>query len=374
VSTAFFLGVLFTATFVQLALWLRVYARLALYHPNSSHLKEPLPALSVIICARNEAENLQRRLPAVLAQDYPDYEVIVVDDDSADDTPALLRRLAAEYSRLRALRLSPKTSPGKKAALAYGITAAQNEWLVFTDADCTPASSYWLREMALRMEMPSESPVEIVLGYGPYIATAGALNGWVRFETVFTAMQYGAFALCGLPYMGVGRNLAWKKSLFARTSGFASHAGLASGDDDLFVNAVATAHNTVLCFSPQAFTYSSAPNSWAGWFRQKRRHLSTGHRYRRRHRVALAAVAGSQVAHYGLLAWALLCGFTWPALACWSVRLAAAYWVFSRVAQRLDAEDLSRCFPLFDALLALYWGGFVPLAWCLSVWRKTPWK
>jgi cellulose synthase/poly-beta-1,6-N-acetylglucosamine synthase-like glycosyltransferase len=374
VGTAFLLGVLFIATFVQLALWLRVYARLALYHPNSSHLKEPLPALSVIICARNEAENLQRRLPAVLAQDYPDYEVIVVDDDSADDTPALLRRLAAEYSRLRALRLSPKTSPGKKAALAYGITAAQNEWLVFTDADCTPASSYWLREMALRMEMPSESPVEIVLGYGPYIATAGALNGWVRFETVFTAMQYGAFALCGLPYMGVGRNLAWKKSLFARTSGFASHAGLASGDDDLFVNAVATAHNTVLCFSPQAFTYSSAPNSWAGWFRQKRRHLSTGHRYRRRHRVALAAVAGSQVAHYGLLAWALLCGFTWPALACWSVRLAAAYWVFSRVAQRLDAEDLSRCFPLFDALLALYWGGFVPLAWCLSVWRKTPWK
>ena len=373
-STAFLLGVLFTATFVQLALWLRVYARLALYHPNSSHLKEPLPALSVIICARNEAENLQRRLPAVLAQDYPDYEVIVVDDDSADDTPALLRRLAAEYPRLRALRLSPKTSPGKKAALAYGITAAQNEWLVFTDADCTPASSYWLREMALRMEMPSESPVEIVLGYGSYIATAGALNGWVRFETVFTAMQYGAFALCGLPYMGVGRNLAWKKSLFARTSGFASHAGLASGDDDLFVNAVATAHNTVLCFSPQAFTYSSAPNSWAGWFRQKRRHLSTGHRYRRRHRVALAAVAGSQVAHYGLLAWALLCGFTWPALACWSVRLAAAYWVFSRVAQRLDAEDLSRCFPLFDALLALYWGGFVPLAWCLSVWRKTPWK
>ncbi len=371
---AFLLGVLFTATFVQLALWLRVYARLALYHPNSPRSKEPLPALSVIICARNEAENLQRHLPAVLAQDYPDYEVIVVDDDSADDTPALLRRLAAEYPRLRALRLSPKTSPGKKAALAYGITAAQNEWLVFTDADCTPASSYWLREMALRMEMPSESPVEIVLGYGPYIATAGALNGWVRFETVFTAMQYGAFALCGLPYMGVGRNLAWKKSLFARTSGFASHAGLASGDDDLFVNAVATAHNTVLCFSPRAFTYSSAPNSWAGWFRQKRRHLSTGHRYRRRHRVALAAVAGSQVAHYGLLAWALLCGFTWPALACWSVRLAAAYWVFSRVAQRLDAEDLSRCFPLFDALLALYWGGFVPLAWCLSVWRKTPWK
>ncbi len=373
-SKAFFLGVLFAATFVQLALWVRVYARLAFYRPNSPRSKEPLPALSVIICARNEAENLQRRLPAVLAQDYPDYEVIVVDDDSADDTPALLRRLAAEYPRLRALRLSPKTSPGKKAALAYGIAAAQNEWLVFTDADCTPASSYWLREMALRMEMPSESPVEIVLGYGPYTATAGALNRWVRFETVFTAMQYGAFARCGLPYMGVGRNLAWKKSLFVRAGGFASHAELASGDDDLFVNAVATAHNTALCFSPQAFMYSPAPHSWAGWFRQKRRHLSTGHRYRRRHRAALAMVAGTQVGHYGLLIWALLSGFLWTALLCWSIRLAAAYGVFARVARRLNAEDLPRYFLLFDALLALYWGGFVPLAWCLSVWRKTPWK
>lgn len=357
-------ALLLLATAVQLALWVGVYARLASHRPApvASLDDGAWPALSVLVCARNEAENLQRHLPAVLAQDYPLFEVVVADDDSSDATPQVLKALQARYPHLRTIRLGPKTSPGKKAALSAAIAEARHGWLVFTDADCRPASPQWLRCMARCMLPGHGHAPEIVLGYGPLTPAPGMLNRWARFETVYTALQYGGFALAGLPYMGVGRNLAWQKPLFARAGGFSAHADLASGDDDLLVNAVATRHNTVLCFAPEAFAYSPAPLDWAGWMRQKRRHLSAGVRYRTLHRVLLFTAAGSHVLHYAMLGVAALQGTFLLALTCWAVRMALAATVFARIARHLKAGDLRFWFPLLDAGMALYWGVFTPFA------------
>ena len=77
---------------------------------------------------------------------------------------------------------------------------------------------------------------QIILGYGKYISEPGLLNKWIRTDTTYIAMQYLAMAIKGRPYMGVGRNMAYRKSLFFERKGFASHLNLASGDDDLFVN------------------------------------------------------------------------------------------------------------------------------------------
>lgn len=368
-------ALLLLATAVQLLLWGGVYARLAFHRPPPAASLDDgaLPALSVLICARNEAENLQRHLPTVLKQDYPHFEVVVADDDSSDATPQVLKALQARYSHLRTIRLGPKTSPGKKAALSAAIAETQYEWLVFTDADCRPASLQWLRHMA-RCMLPGHGPApEIVLGYGPLTPAPGLLNRWARFETVYTALQYGGFALAGLPYMGVGRNLAWQKPLFAQAGGFSAHADLASGDDDLLVNAVATRRNTVLCFASEAFAYSPAPPDWAAWMRQKRRHLSTGVRYRTLHQMLLSAAAGSHVLHYALLGVAALQGAFLLALTCWAVRMAVAAAVFARMARHLKAGDLRFWFPLLDAGMALYWGVFTPFALLLGH-RHKRWR
>ena len=157
-----------------------------------------------------------------------------------------------------------------------GIKASANEWLLLTDADCIPASKDWLSLMQRNFGQKTE----IVLGYGGYKKEPGLLNLIIRFETAFTALFYLGLAKAGKPYMGVGRNLAYRKSLFYKNNGFASHTGLASGDDDLFINETATSENTVIEMHPDSFTWSSAEKRFVDWYRQKKRHLTTGSRYK----------------------------------------------------------------------------------------------
>ncbi len=363
------LAVFIAATLVQMVAWLGIFARLALYRPaiQNSKLKTQNPKLSVVICARNEADNLRQNLPAVLEQQYPEFEVLVVDDDSDDDTPAVLRFFQEKYPHLRVLRVSPKTSPGKKHALAQGIAAARYEHLVFTDADCQPAGPEWLAVLSIEFRVLSHSKLktqyskpEILLGYAPYLPGPGLLNRWVRFETVQTAMQYFSFALIGQPYMGVGRNLAWNKALFERVGGFAAHADLLSGDDDLLVNAAACADNTAICLDSKGFVFSEAEKTWRAWWRQKQRHLTAGTRYRPLHRALLGALAMSHVLHYFLLTPLCFSGFGTICVSLWIIRMAPAFLIYWKILRQFREEQLLIWFPLFDALLALYYAVFVP--------------
>ncbi len=375
-SKAFGEALLIATTTAQLALWIGLFGRLAFPRTSRRHCiaKAVLPPASVLICARNEAENIARHLPKVLEQEYPDFEVIVVDDDSSDGTLDVLHRLQEQYPHLRALHLSPKATPGKKAAQEMAIRAARHEVLVFTDADCCPASCQWLQQMVATLEstVPGRR-VEITLGYGPYASAPSWLNRWARFETLYTAMQYLSLASAGMPYMGVGRNLAWRKPLFARAGGFEAHSRLASGDDDLFINAVATAQNTEICLTPSAFVYSTAPLSWAAWIRQKRRHLSTGSFYRRKHQVVLAALAGSQALHLLLAVACTIGGHSITAFLFWGMRTAVAWTLFCLIAHRFCERGLCTRFPLLDVALCAYYLFFVPYS-LLSRQTDTLWK
>ena len=390
----FLFGVFVCATLAQMAVWHFLFGRLARYRPPVPGGNAVLPPVSVIICARNEAANLQKYLPAVLEQRYPDFEVLVVDDDSGDETPAVLAAFQAKYARLRVLRLSPKTSPGKKYALAQGIAATRHEHLVFTDADCEPAGREWLLRMTdgglriadyglwidptlgtanqsgqrnhTKRSANPQSAIrnpqsEITLGYAPYRPGPGLLNRWTRFETVYTAMQYFSFALAGWPYMGVGRNLAWQKALFQRVGGFDAHARIPSGDDDLLVNAAAHAGNTALCLAPEAFVYSNAKKNWADWYRQKRRHLGAGKLYRPQHRIALALLTLTLVLHYFLLSVLLFSDFGTISVAFYAVRMALAAGIYWRILRQFRDEQLIIWFPLLDAVLAIYFAVMVPL-------------
>lgn len=237
----------------------------------------PPEPVSIILCARNEAGNLEKTLPVLLRQDYPEYEVIVVNDRSEDETREVLNRFAIQYKHLKIseVRNDPVFTHGKKLALTLGIKEAANEWLLLTDADCMPAGDKWL----YRMQQNFTKDKSLVLGYGGYKKEKGFVNLLTRIETVFTAMQYTGMAAAGKPYMGVGRNLAYRKSLFFNNKGFASHSRLTSGDDDLFVNETADKSNTAVELHPESFTWSESEKSFRNWFYQKKRHLSVAGKY-----------------------------------------------------------------------------------------------
>jgi biofilm PGA synthesis N-glycosyltransferase PgaC len=269
-------GVLAGSFLLQLVYWWTIHARLVFYRPVSSRIRK-FP-VSVIICARNEEANLRANLPLVLEQDYPDFEVIVVDDASTDGTADLLRDFRQQYPHLRTSSIKPNVhiSKGKKLALTVGIKAARHEWILLTDADCRPAGRQWLS----LMQRNFSGDTGIVLGYGGYRRRRGLLNLVIRYDAFFIALQYFGFALAGLPYMGVGRNLAYRREIFFRNKGFASHYDLASGDDDLFINEVARNEPVRIEIRAEAHTISDPKRSWRDWYYQKRRHLTTGPRYR----------------------------------------------------------------------------------------------
>ena len=261
---------------VQLFYFLFFYARL-MSKKRLPELEKPFP-ISVIIAARNEEKNLLNFLPLVLEQNYPMYEVVVVNDRSWDESLDVLLALEQKYPHLRIVDIPDVGKDGfaKKMAITIGIKGANYDRLVFTDADCKPVNENWLGEMAKGFAHNKT----LVLGAGGYLKQKGFLNKLIRYDANFIAIQYLSFAKAGIPYMGVGRNLAYTKELYDSVRGFKSHYHLISGDDDLFVNEVATKKNTTVVFNEDAVTFSVPKTSFKAWWRQKKRHLTTGGRYK----------------------------------------------------------------------------------------------
>lgn len=363
------LSLFFFSFLVQTGYTLLIHLRLARVkiEPLDEVGRAPI---SVIICARNEAENLQRFLPTVLEQNYPNFEVIVVNDRSWDETNDVLEDFKKKYTHLKTVQISDgeKFIAGKKFAVSMGIKASSNDWLVFTDADCEPASSFWL----LGMQRPQDTQKEILLGYSPYFKQSGLLNALIRFETFFTAVNYLSFALQGMPYMGVGRNMAYHKALFFKSKGFASHMHIPSGDDDLFVNANANRGNTGIMIHPDAHVNSIPNNTWKGYLRQKKRHFGAGRLYKPKHQWILTIQIVVQFLFYA--SFIALCFFpaTWyPAFGIMGFSLILRTLVYARLMKRLRTARLIGWFPLLDGLLFL----FLTLNALLSIFvKKVYWR
>ncbi|NJC27111.1 glycosyltransferase [Neolewinella antarctica] len=276
---------------------------------------------SVIVCFRNEVDNLAACVRGILAQEYPPgFELILVDDNSTDGSTELARTLERGDDRVRVL-YPGRTRPGKKDALAYGIAQAKHERLVLTDADCIPASRWWLWGIAGRLY----GKTELLLGVSPYRAEIGAglLARWQQFESVYVSLKYLSFSHRGLPYMGVGRNLAYTKSFFNRAEGFAGHTDLASGDDDLLVSSAATVVGTAVVVEPETWTYSAPQPNWEKYFLQRARHQSTGGRYPLEVSVLLTVLAASHGFFYVLGALMLWYGEVQLVAYCYCIRLLA---------------------------------------------------
>lgn len=363
------LGIFIFCLAIQLFYYLFFYARTGFSKPGIR--KAAFSPVSVIICAKDEAHNLRQFLPSILNQDYPEYEVIVVNDCSEDDTGEILEEFQKRYTHLRVstIKKDPKFKHTKKFALLIGIKAARHEWLLLTDADCYAESNMWLSTLQRNFTKNTD----IVLGYGGYRREKGFLNRYIRYETVFIAMQYLGFAMAGIPYMGVGRNLAYRKSFFFKNRGFSSHTNLASGDDDLLVNMLARKDNTKTEYSKQGHIRSIPKTSFAQWIKQKKRHLSTGSYYKRKHKILLGGEVISRGFFYATFIYLMTTDTLLPwFLGAFFVRLICQLIVYKFALIKLEEKHLLLYSPIFDVVAPfLNLGIFISN---LSTEQRPSWK
>jgi glycosyltransferase involved in cell wall biosynthesis len=309
--------------------------------------------VSVIVAARNELKNLEKNIPLILNQDHPNFELIIINDGSFDGTKDYLKQLVLDDKRVKVvtLELNERFQKGKKFALTMGIKAATHEHLLFTDADCQPNSNQWIKAMTSSFEQKS-----IVLGYSPLLVKNNILGSLISYETFHTGLQYIGYAKKGIPYMGVGRNLAYTKAIFFANKGFASHQHIMSGDDDLFVQEVANKNNTAVCIDPNSFTLSQGELSWSKWRNQKRRHISTSSEYKGKFKCLLGVYSLAQIVLY--LAVILFC-FVSPHLWYLAVAILTLKWIIQwliiwKPSQLLNAKKVGYVLPYYDILYTIY--------------------
>lgn len=328
--------VMCAALVVLLFFHLFMFLRLAWPKPAPAPDRE-LP-VSVVICARNEARSLEALLPILLDQDHRTFEVVVVNDRSEDDTWEVLQWMKPQYERLRPVNIQAdeKFSYGKKIALGVGVRAARYPHVLVTDADCRPEGRDWISLMAAGFR----NGRSIVIGHSPYTAEPGLASVLERYDGCMKAAQYLSFAMSGMPYMGVGRNLAYTSEVFfnARTAQRGNH--LMSGDDDLFINAVARARNTAVVTAPASFMTTQATPDLATWIRRKRRHYTTAAHYRLGHQVLLTLLPLAHLVFWAMMALLILRGQWLQAMVAGAVKLFVLLPITMTALHRLRAGAL----------------------------------
>jgi glycosyltransferase involved in cell wall biosynthesis len=333
------------AVFIQLC-YLMVFNLRLLFHKKKVETPS-LEPVSVIICGRNEEDNLFQNLPKVLEQDYPKFEVIVVNDQSVDDSRHIVEAYQKKHPNLRCIQLERNQHRkfGKKVPLTLGIKGAKYERILLIDADCYPSSNQWIKIM---MSNYSEGK-EIVVGYGPYEKQKGFLNKMIRFDTASIGINFLGFAKSRRPYMGVGRNMSYLRSTFFNVNGFKKHYHIQSGDDDLFMQDAATSKNVGIELNPESFVYSYPKTSLQSWVRQKQRHFTTASHYRLINKVLLGIFPSSMILMLVCFI-ILLFSFEWWlfVLALFSLRC-ILYWLINGLLfKRLGEKDLVYLFPFLE--------------------------
>ncbi|NCT94534.1 MAG: glycosyltransferase [Chitinophagaceae bacterium] len=346
---------------IQLGYYLFYFTRLAFYTAPDRQTSMEHP-VSVVICARDEAHNLVKTLPGILVQDYrTTHEVVLVNDNSTDDTKYLIDEFKKSFKNINLIELTQeaKMISGKKFPLSMGIKSAKYEIVLLTDADCTPASEHWIQ----KMQEQYQEGIEIVLGYGAYQKRPGLLNKLIRFETFHTALQYLSYAIAGNPYMGVGRNLSYKKDVFLRNKGFSSINQIPSGDDDLFINQVARPDNTTVCIEPEAHTISEPKTSWGDWMNQKYRHYTTSKYYKPGHKLLLGLYSLTLFLLYPLLAVSIIFYNWWIPLAVFGLRFLVQAVIWYKGMKKLNEQDLWPWFLFLDIWMFFYYIFTLPAIW-----------
>jgi len=340
------------------------------FHTSKTTKTEEHIPISIIVCAKNEVGNLKKLIPLLLKQNHSNFELVLINDASIDDTLELMHQYENKDKRIKIVNVKNNEAfwGNKKYALTLGIKAAKHNHLLFTDADCIPDSENWAEQMSQQFSIKKS----IVLGYGKYSPRKNSLvNLLVRYETVLTAIQYFSYAKLGSPYMGVGRNLAYTKDEFFRVKGFINHIQIRSGDDDLFIKDAATSSNTTIAVHPESFTISEAPENFSTWFRQKRRHISTATHYKSKHKFFLGLFFISKIIFF-LIAPVL---FFFVSLT-FMISIVASYFIINYLiigfsARKLKENQILYFQPFLELFLVLFQ---ISIFIANTISKPTHWK
>lgn len=328
------------------------------------------PKVTVIVCAHNEDENLRELIPMLASQEYPSYEIMIVDDRSSDDTHEILIDASTRLRNLRYITVEhlPDHVNGKKYGLTLAIKASRHDRILLTDADCRPAGNFWIRDMMAN----TTDEVSFIIAYAGYRKEPGFLNRFIQFETLWTAMHYIGAAIGGNPYMATGRNLSYSKETFLKNKGFGQHANITGGDDDLFVNRHATGQNTRVVLTDEARTTSIPKHSWKAYYRQKLRHLSVGKYYRPATRFTLGMLTLSHIFGWVLLI-VLLCfsQTRWWALGGYFIRTLCLFLALTKTNKTLKSSFTMGWALVFDFVFVIY---YIIVGSTARYRKKIKWK
>lgn len=328
------------------------------FRRKTTHATTAAPPVSILVCAHDEEENLKELIPLLQQQNYPEFEIIIINDRSNDSTFDLLLAEGKKDSRVRMVNVErvPPHVNSKKYSLTLGIKAAKNDWILLTDADCRPDGPNWISTMSQAFHEKNQ----FVIGFSPFLRMPGFLNLFIRFEAIITALQYLGYGMMNKPYMGVGRNLAYRKSLFLAEKGFNNFMNVTGGDDDLFVNQHATRSNTDIVVGKDATIHTMAETTWGSFLKQKTRHLSVGKYYKFKNRFYLGTFMGTWMLSWWLLVPALLVALLIPTMI-WFVASAMLLRVILLMIalyvllKRLDHKFELWMVPFLDFLFSIYY-------------------
>ena len=274
--------ILFALGLLILCLYYGIFFfRLGRYKGPSRKKNSPspakLPPVSVVLAAQNDGDWLRQNLVYLLEQDYPDFEVVVVDYLSTDETQYILRLLAQNYSRLKVVTLTNNANgyQGLKYPFSIGIKTAQNDILLLAEPECIPMDTTqfnWIRSMVSGYV---HDHIDIVLGYCG-IAYKPSLFNWLQqYDNLLYSVEYLGSAILRAPFTGNGRNLSYRRSLFLKNDGFIYHYNIPDGADDMFVNQNARPRNTAVVLSPESFTLVQPQPTLRQWHLYRRHRVST---------------------------------------------------------------------------------------------------
>ncbi len=330
-----------------------------------------IPGISIVICARNESENLKKLIPLLLKQQFETFEIILVDDRSSDETYDFGLELDHNESKFKLVRIdsTPDHINNKKFAITMGIRTATYDHVLLTDADCFPQNDNWVEEMSQGFCTDDK---KFVIGYSQYYLAKGFLNQFIRFETLYTAMKYFGIGLLGNPYMGVGRNIAYRKSFFLENNGFGKHQSVVGGDDDLLVNRHAKRKNTSFMVTPGSVMLSNPKTSWKEFWLQKTRHLSVGKHYKKSDKMLLGLVSLSKIIFWFSFFAVIMAGFqTYFALGGFLLVMVSLLTSLV-VLKKKTGDDSSISFlPIVDFIYTFY---FILTGLKVLFTKKVKWK
>jgi len=316
--------------------------------------------VSIVICSRNEEKNLVLNLPSICKQNYSEFEVIIVDDHSDDESISIIKHLQQEFKHLKLVFATDYGLKGKRNALLTGVKHAKYDHLLFTDADCRPASTNWI----FKMTEPLEGGADIVAGISPIRKDSVFLNKWARWDNFNVYWQYSSFIAYGLAYMATGRNIAMKRSTLFRTIQNPKYNSTLTGDDDLLVNSYNNSSKISMVNHPASFTFTNYPSTCKAWFNQKSRHVGSARYYRLLPGFLLALFQFSWLIVYIFLILLLIFGVnTKLVLLIFVGRLLFLSTVLSRPLSRTKNQDLIKWIPLFDGITVIINLILIPFLW-----------